>query len=155
MNGTDTHPVPYIGAVSDLYNNVRHLGYPLARFATGLALMPHGSQKLFGLFGGNPDGIAAFFEKIGLAPGHFWLIVVGCIEFFGGACLALGFLTRLAAGAISIAMFVAAFHVHLGNGYFWTKGGLEYPLLLALLGLAYFIRGGGDLSIDKQIGKEL
>ena len=155
MNGTDSHPVPYIAAVGELYNNVRHLGYPLARFVTGLALMPHGSQKLFGWFGGNPEAAAAFFDKIGISPGSFWIVVVGCIEFFGGALLALGFLTRLGAGAICIAMLVATFHVHIGNGIFWTKGGFEYPLLLALLALAFFIRGGGDLSIDKKIGKEL
>jgi uncharacterized membrane protein YphA (DoxX/SURF4 family) len=32
--------------------NVSLLAYPLMRVTTGLLLMPHGAQKLFGLFGG-------------------------------------------------------------------------------------------------------
>jgi putative oxidoreductase len=80
--------------------------------------------------------------------------VAGIIEFFGGACLALGFLTRIWAAAIVIFMAVAVIHVHLGNGYFWTKGGVEYPLLWGLVALGFFLYGGGKYSIDRAIGRE-
>jgi putative oxidoreductase len=52
-------------------------------------------------------------------------------------------------------MAVAVFHVHLGNGFFWTKGGFEYPLLLSILSIAIAIRGGGKLSLDRRIGTEV
>jgi len=39
--------------------------------------------------------------------------------------------------------------------HFWTQKGSEYPLLLMLLAIAIFFRGGGKYSIDHLIGKEL
>ena len=147
-------PKLIVPAMAGLYDALSGWGVPLIRFFTGLMLMPHGSQKLFEWFGGNREGAAGFFESIGLAPGSFWVIVVGIIEFFGGACLALGFLTRIAAAGIVILMAVAVFAVHMGNGFFWTKGGYEYPLLWGLVALGFFLHGGGRASIDRAIGRE-
>ena len=45
-------------------------------------------------------------------------------------------------------------HGHLPNGFFWTKGGYEYPLLWAILCAAIAVRGGGALSVDRALGKE-
>ena len=53
-----------------------------------------------------------------------------------------------------VLMCVAAFKVHLVNGFFWNKGGYEYPLMWACLCIAIFIRGGGRLSLDAKIGRE-
>ncbi|MFQ5973325.1 MAG: DoxX family protein [Alphaproteobacteria bacterium] len=51
-------------------------------------------------------------------------------------------------------MAVAIFAVHLVNGFFWFKGGYEYPLLWGIVALAIFFRGGGELSVDRRIGRE-
>ncbi len=51
-------------------------------------------------------------------------------------------------------MAVAIIAVHLGNGFFVTKGGYEYALLWGIVALAIFFRGGGELSVDRRIGKE-
>jgi putative oxidoreductase len=40
-------------------------------------------------------------------------------------------------------------------GYFWTNRGIEYALLWWLLCIAIFFRGGGPLSVDRLLGKEI
>ncbi|MDH3473350.1 MAG: DoxX family protein [Rhodospirillales bacterium] len=145
---------PIIPALAPLYRGLSGLSYPMIRFFTGLILMPHGAQKLFGWFGGNIQGTAGFFAEMGLEPALPLAYLVGGIEFFGGLFLAIGFLTRPAAAAIAVVMAVAMFKVHLGNGFFWGGGGYEYPMLWGLIALALAFRGGGELSLDKAIGRE-
>ena len=147
---------PIIPALAPLYKSLSGLAEPLWRAAVGLLLMPHGAQKLFGWFGGyGLEGTAGFFAgNLGLEPGLFWAALVGGVEFFGGLFLAIGFLTRPAAAAIAILMAVAVFRVHIGNGFFWSDGGYEYPLMWGLLALGYMLRGGGATSIDGRIGRE-
>jgi putative oxidoreductase len=144
-------------ALSAGFDRLGELSYPLVRLATGLLLVPHGAQKLFGLFGGY--GVAAtgayFDTKLGLHPGIAFAALAGFIEFFGGLALALGLLTRLAALGIVALMTVAVFAVHLGNGFFWTAGGFEYPLMWGLLALAILLRGGGSYSLDRRLGLPL
>lgn len=143
-----------IPALHPLYRNLSKLSYPMIRFCTGLFLMPHGAQKLFGWFGGNIDGTAEFFTKIGLEPALPLAYLVGSTEFFGGLFLAVGLLTRPAAVGIAILMAVATFQVHMANGFFWSNGGYEYPMLWGLIALALAFRGGGELSLDRAIGRE-
>ncbi len=52
MSHDMTHPRPIIPVLAPLYAKLSRLRYPLIRAATGLMLMPHGAQKLFGWFGG-------------------------------------------------------------------------------------------------------
>ena len=65
----------------------------------------------------------------------------------------LGLFTRAAALALVIFMIVAV-HFTSGKGFFWTAGGLEYSLLILLVGLVFLIRGGGDYSLDRRLGRE-
>ena len=133
------------------------VSWTLIRVATGLILVPHGAQKLFGWFGGGGlAGTAQFFEQnLGLYPGLLFAGAAGLTEFFGGLLLAAGFLTRLSAAAVVAVMSYAAFVVHLGNGFFWTNGGYEFPLLWGLFALAIAIRGGGRVSVDRLVGWKL
>ena len=134
--------------------NLDAMSWTLVRIATGLILVPHGSQKLFGWFGGGGlAGTAQFFEQnLGLYPGLLFAGLAGATEFIGGLFLALGLLTRLSAAAVVAVMAYAAFVVHWGNGFFWTAGGYEFPLLWGLVALALVIRGGGPLSLDRMLG---
>lgn len=143
-----------IPALNGLYDALSPLAYPVIRIFAGLFLMPHGARKLFGWFGGDINATAGFFSEIGLEPGLPLAYLVGSVEFFGGAAVAIGFLTRPAAVAAAIPLLVAAFQVHLGNGFFWGNGGYEYPLLWAILMIAIFFRGGDAMSVDKAIGRE-
>ncbi len=145
----------FIPPLGGLYDKVSDLALPLVRVTAGLLLMPHGAQKLFAWFGGGGlGGTAGFFGNIGLEPALFWAVVVGCVEFFGGALLALGLFTRPVAAAVTIQMIYLVVLVHLNNGLFWNNGGIEYPLMWGLVAFAFVLRGGGAYSIDARIGRE-
>jgi putative oxidoreductase len=149
-----TAPKPIIPALASLTARLSPLGEPLVRVIAGLMLVPHGAQKLFGAFGGyGLEATGQFFAaKLGLPP--VFATLAALIEFAGGLALALGLLTRPVAALIFGMMAVAVFQVHLPNGYFWTDGGYEYPLLWGLVALSFVIRGGGRYSLDAAIGRE-
>ena len=128
--------------------------WPLIRIVAGLWLVPHGSQKLFGWFGGK--GMAATVEAfagMGFSPALTY--AAACTEFFGGLLIAFGLFTRFAAAGATILLLVATFAVHWKNGFFAGAGGFEYALMWAALCFAIFLRGGGPFSLDAKIGKEL
>ncbi len=140
-------------AAPNFFERLSSLGYPLMRITAGLLLMPHGAQKLFGWFGGyGLDATGQFFAtNLGMEPGYLIALLAGLVEFFGGLALVLGLLTRPAALAIAVLMAVAL-NVHTGNGFFWTNGGVEYPLMWGLIALGIFLRGGDTWSLDARLG---
>lgn len=144
--------VPAFGAIS---NALSPFAEPMVRVVAGLLLIPHGAQKLFGLFGGyGVEATGQFFAaKLGL-PASLALLA-GLIEFFGGILLAAGLATRPVAALVFGLMAVAVLKVHLPIGFFWTEGGFEYPLLWGVVALAFAIRGGGRYSVDALIGREI
>lgn len=139
--------------VAPLINRLSLLAFPLVRVTTGLLLIPHGAQKLFGWFGGF--GLVAtgqYFESaLGMSPGIVFATLAGLIEVFGGLALALGFFTRPAALVVAAFMGVAL-TVHVPNGLFWTAGGIEYPLMWTLLAVAIFLHGSDRYSLDARLG---
>jgi putative oxidoreductase len=151
---TLTTPKPILPIVAPLTGALAPYGEPLVRVVAGLFLLPHGSQKLFGWFGGyGVEATGQFFQaKLGLPPSL--ALVAGLIEFFGGLLLALGLLTRVAAALVIGLMAVAILQVHLANGFFWTSLGYEYPLMWALVAFSFVLRGGGKYSLDALIGRE-
>jgi len=138
-------------ALERLTSALQPLGQPLMRIATGLLLVPHGAQKLFGWFGGyGLEATGQFFAaKLGLPAGL--ALAAGLIEVFGGLMLAAGLATRAVALLIFGMMAVAALHVHLSLGFFWTDGGYEYPLFWGLAALSFVLSGGGRHSLDRLI----
>jgi putative oxidoreductase len=150
-----SHPRRMIPLLDPVYDALSPLALPMIRLTAGLLLMPHGSQKLFGWFGGKGMAAAAqFFASVGFESGYAWALLVALTEFVGGLFLAIGFLTRPAAAAIAIFMAVAIIQVHWPNGFFWTDKGFEYPLMWGIVALAFVIRGGGRYSVDALIGRE-
>ena len=147
-------PKPIIPVLHGLATLFSPLAEPLVRVTAGLLLVPHGAQKLFGLFGGYGLEVTGqfFASKLGL-PASFALLA-GLIECVGGLMLALGLATRAVAVLVFGVMAVAVVSVHLPNGFFWTSGGYEYPLLWAVVALSYALRGGGRFSLDRLIGYE-
>ena len=103
----------------------------LLRVVIGGLFVGHGAQKLFGWFGGHGiDGTASFFEQIGIRPGRRNAIAAGAAEAGGGAALALGLATPLAASTLTGVMLTAIHRVHLKNGPWVGNRGYEYNLVL-------------------------
>jgi putative oxidoreductase len=144
-----------VPGLAGIYAALDSYSWPLIRVATGLFFVPHGMQKLFGAWGGDLTKTAEGFAKQGLEPAMFWATYIGCLEFLGGILLVIGLLTRPVALLFAGFMAVAAFHVHLKIGWFWTGRGMEVPLYLLLICLAILIRGGGVLSVDRMLGREV
>jgi putative oxidoreductase len=129
------------------------IGLLLLRLTVGLTLAAHGTQKLFGWFGGQGlDGTGRGLEALGFVPGRRQALTAGLVELGGGLLLAIGLLTPLAATLALAVMFVAALSVHLPQGFFITSGGYEYTLVLGLAGLTLAFTGAGALSLDALLG---
>jgi|SRR5579871_2624076 len=111
------------------------------RIVLGVIFIAHGSQKLFGAFGG--PGLAAWVGMIGKI-GH--LVAIG--EFFGGIGILIGLLSRLSAAAIIIIMLGAISIVHWPHGFFMPNG-MEYALANIGLAAAILIAGPGRYSVGK------
>jgi putative oxidoreductase len=92
------------------------IGLLVLRVIVGLLFVGHGTQKLFGWFGGHgPDGTAAFLGSLGYRPSRRMALVAGVAETLGGAMLTLGFLTPVACAAIIGVMVNATVAMHLRN----------------------------------------
>lgn len=142
--------------MSTLINKVlsSRAGYGLTvlRIVVGIIFAAHGSQKLFGLFGGyGLAGTAQWMESIGLAPGYLMATLAGGTEFFAGLALIIGLLVRPAALGLAILSLVAIFSVHIGNGLFMANNGYEFALALLAGSVAVLVEGAGKLSVDRSI----
>ena len=132
--------------------SVRDVGLVVLRAGIGGALFAHGSQKLFGWFGGGGlDGTAAMFDKIGFRPGKANAVAAGLGEAGAGALLVLGLGTP-AAGAAAAGTMAVASSMHVPQGFFAQNGGFEYSGVLGVAAAALALTGPGELSLDRVIG---
>lgn len=139
-----------IPALGGIYKRLDRYSWPLVRVTAGAFLVPHGAMKLFG----GMEGLIGWFGQIGFEPAALLAWYVALLEFAGGILLAVGFMTRIVAAQLVGFMAVAAFAIHWGNGFLWTEGGFEYPLMWGIVALAILIRGGGEFSVDAILGRE-
>ncbi len=128
-------------------------GLLLARLVFGIVMAAHGSQKLFGWFGGHGiAGTGGFFESLGFRPGRMFAVAAGFGELAGGLLLALGLLGPVGPALILAVMIVAAGSVHWPNGLFAMNNGIEVPLLYAAGAVALGLTSGGAFSLDRLFG---
>lgn len=137
-----------------------NIGFSIARLTLGLVILPHGAQKLLGLFGGNgySSTMEFFTSQMGL-PGLVGFSII-MIEFFGSISLVLGFVGRLWAFSL-IGMFIGIIYTtQLTHGFFmnWfgnqSGEGYEYSLLVIGLALTIVVNGSGKWSVDHLISKK-
>ncbi len=133
----------------------------ILRVLLGVVFFTHGTQKLFGWFGGYGfSGTFGFFTGSMRIPAIFAFFAI-IAEGLGWLGLVTGFLTRLSAFGIGTNMVVAILTIHHKFGFFmnWdgkqAGEGFEYHLLVIAIALALIIRGGGKWSIDRGIANKL
>jgi putative oxidoreductase len=118
------------------------------RLMLGFIFLAHGSQKLFGAFGGK--GFAAFVGQVGKMglpmPTVFAALGAGS-EFFGGLMVLLGLAAELGALAILFTMVVAVWKVTGNRGFFIQGWGYEYNLLIIAVCVALILSGPGRYAL--------
>ena len=130
-------------------------GLLVVRVVVGLLLVGHGSQKLFGWFGGyGPRGTAGFLGGLGYRPGLLFALLAGLGEAGGGLLLGLGLGTPVAA-ALVVATMVNVYAGHAGKGLWNSNGGWELPLLYGLVAAGFAVTGAGSFSLDATLGWDL
>lgn len=133
-------------------NSIAHdFGLLLIRAMVGVVLMFHGSQKLFGWFGGKGmEDFTLALDAMQIPMPQVAAYLSAGTEFVGGLLLVVGLLTRLVAIPVAFNMFVAAFKVH-GAAFSLEQGGMEYALTLGVVAAALIFTGAGQLSVDGSL----
>jgi putative oxidoreductase len=130
-------------------------GLLILRLLAGVLLGGHAVQKLFGWYGGaGLVRTGALFEQWGHRPGPAMAALAGTCELTGGAMLAAGLLTPLAAAIVAGTMVVACVALA-PNGVWAVKGGFELPFVYAVIAVALAFTGAGRWSLDHALGLDL
>jgi len=128
-------------------------GLLVVRVVAGTLMAAHGSQKLFGWFGGHGiAGTAMFMEQIGFRPGRLFATVASVTELVSGILVALGLLGPVGPALMLSVMIVAAVSVHWKNGLFAQTGGIELALFYGTVAVGLALIGYGRYSLDAVLG---
>lgn len=142
-------------SLKSLFSTRAGYGITVLRIIVGIIFMAHGSQKLFGMFGGyGLEGTGQYMASLGLNPGYLMALLSGSAEFFGGLALFLGLLARPAAVVLIVMLVVAILSVHIHNGLFMANNGFEFGLSLLGAAVAVLIEGAGRVSLDRLIASK-
>lgn len=128
-------------------------GRLLARLTIGGLFAAHGLQKWKGWWEGPGfEGTVGMTGNLGLHPARRNAHAVAGTETIGGAMIAAGALTPVAATGLIATMFTAIHKVHFKSGPWNTNGGYEFNLAL-IAGLLLIVDGGpGTPSLDSALG---
>ncbi len=129
------------------------LGILILRLVVGLTMAAHGAQKMFGWFEGPGfAGMSGMLQKMGFRSVRLLAALIAVAELGGGLLLAAGFLTPIAVAAVVGVMIGAIATVHWTAGFFNTKGGYEFNLVMIAASAAIAFAGPGRYSIDGLLG---
>ncbi len=112
----------------------------ILRVVIGIFMLTHGIGKFQTLFGSEP---IKFADPIGIGATASLALTVFS-EVFCSILLIIGLGTRFAAIPLLITMMVAAFIVHINDGF----GKQEFALIYALIYTTIIIIGAGKYSLD-------
>ena len=152
MSNTDTVTLSkdrlFISKLECFYNKTGDLTFAILRIVAGIAMITHGYGKFM-----DPYAAVGMVESLGFYPGIFWSPVLSYSEFFGGILLAIGLFTRPAAVATTIILLVTVYFHWIFKEQGWS--GSEKSVLWAAITLFFVSHGGGKISVDRVIGKEI
>jgi len=125
----------------------------ILQLGIGLTFAAHGAQKVFGWW--NGPGLAGWqgaMERMGYRPARLFALVSSLIELVGGLLLAVGFLTPIVAAVLVAQTVVIIGQVHWSNGFFSTRSGFEFPMVLGIGAAAIGLAAPTPVSVDSLIG---
>ena len=129
------------------------IGLLFVRVVIGLLMTAHGTQKLFGWFGGyGLHKTGEFFVQLGFFPGSAFAAAASVTEIASGILVALGLLGPIGPALMISVMIVAAVTVHWEHGLFAGTNGIEVPLLYAAAAFGLALTGYGQYSLDALLG---
>ena len=112
------------------------------RVFIGFLFFLHGTQKVFGMFGGTMQPLTSLMGAAGI------------IELVAGIAITIGLFTRLAAFVSAIEMVVAYVMVHYPKGAVPITNGGELALLYFAAFLILVANGSGTWSVEKALFKK-
>ncbi|MEX3504681.1 DoxX family protein [Corynebacterium sp. LK2510] len=127
---------------------VRDFALLLVRLIAGAVFVARGYRSWF------QEGIARTAEELGKAgvpQPKLSAYLSSTVELIGGSLLIIGLLTTLVAGLLMLVVLAAAYFVHLNQGFFVETGGIEYPLVLAVVLFVIVVFGSGRASLDRAL----
>jgi putative oxidoreductase len=107
------------------------------RIVAGLLFLEHGASKLLHFPVPAPMALTTL------------LIAAGVIELVGGALVAVGLFTRVAAFIMSGEMAIGYFMAHAPRGLYPALNGGDAAILYSLIFFYFFVAGGGAWSVDR------
>lgn len=113
----------------------------VTRIVVGLLFLEHGTAKLLHF------PVVPMFASGSLPP---MILASGVIELVGGALVALGFFSRIAAFICSGQMAVAYFMVHFAQGFFPILNGGELAIVYCFVFLYLAAAGPGSLALNNK-----
>lgn len=120
----------------------------ILRLALGATMLLHGVQKLTTT---GIGGVQEMLAGLGVPLADVAGAALPFVEIVAGALLIVGLLTRVAAALLAIVSLGAMFTVHFTAGFFAQDGGYEFVLVLALIGIALVLTGGGRWAADALV----
>ncbi len=111
-------------------------------------MLLHGIQKLTTT---GIGGVQEMLAGLGVPLADVAGAALPFVEIVAGALLIVGLLTRVAAALLAIVSLGAMFTVHFTAGFFAQDGGYEFVLVLALIGIALVLTGGGRWAADALV----
>jgi putative oxidoreductase len=128
------------------------LGLLIVRVAVGLCLAAHGTQKLFGWFGGpGLAGTTGMVRSLGLYPARFWATVAALAEVGGGLLIDLGLLGPVGPMLVLAVVIAAMWLVQRPHGFWAANGGIEFPALIGVVAVALSLAGFGRYALDRSL----
>lgn len=120
----------------------------ILRVAAGGFLLPHALGKLFGWFNGpGLVGFASELRGFGLPAAAPLPLLLALLQVVAGTAVMLGWQAR-AAALVAAAFIAFTALLALPKGWFWMRGGAEYPVLWTLALLAIALAGPGAWAVD-------
>lgn len=129
------------------------LGPFFLRLALAAIFFYHGAREVFGWFDGPGwhATIAAWTQAEGISLSYVAAVVVMVAKVVVAVSLFFGCLTRVSAFVIVVLMSCSIIFMPVGTGF----EALELPGLILVGGLSLLCMGGGLLSIDRGISRNL